>query len=50
MALGFAVTGRFAGQAAAPGPLFYAGLVCAGVDHGLLLPSIMRIVLPEVAP
>jgi predicted MFS family arabinose efflux permease len=29
---------------------FYAGLVCAGVGHGLLLPSIMRIVLLEVAP
>ncbi|CAB3693166.1 Putative multidrug resistance protein MdtD [Paraburkholderia rhynchosiae] len=50
MTLGFTVTGWSASQAAALELLFYAGLVCAGVGHGLLLPSIMRIVLLEVAP
>jgi MFS family permease len=50
MTLGFTVTGWAASEAAAPDLAFYAGLVCAGVGHGLLLPSIMRIVLLEVAP
>ncbi|CAH2901936.1 MAG: Uncharacterized MFS-type transporter [uncultured Paraburkholderia sp.] len=50
MTLGFAVTGWAAGEAAAPDLAFYAGLVCAGVGNGLLLPSIMRIALQEVAP
>lgn len=42
--------GFAAAAAAAPDLPFYAGLVCAGVGQGLLLPSIMRIVLLEVAP
>ncbi|NUY34765.1 MFS transporter [Paraburkholderia sp. JPY303] len=50
MTLGFTVTGWSATQSATPDLLFYSGLVCAGVGHGLLLPSIMRIVLQEVAP
>ncbi|WP_027798459.1 MFS transporter [Paraburkholderia dilworthii] len=50
MTLGFTVTGWAASEATVPDLLFYAGLVCAGVGHGLLLPSIMRIVLLEVAP
>jgi hypothetical protein len=52
MTLGFTVTGCAAGAAAgaAPDLPFYAGLVCAGVGQGLLLPSIMRIVLLQVAP
>ncbi|ASW01158.1 MFS transporter [Paraburkholderia aromaticivorans] len=50
MTLGFTVTGWSATQSATPDLLFYCGLVCAGVGHGLLLPSIMRIVLLEVAP
>ena len=50
MTLGFTLTGWAAAEAAAPDLLFYAGLVCAGVGHGLLLPSIMRIVLLEVTP
>jgi len=50
MTAGFIVTGWSATQAATPDLLFYCGLVCAGVGHGLLLPSIMRIVLQEVAP
>jgi hypothetical protein len=50
MTLGFTITGWAASEAAAPDLAFYAGLVCAGVGHGLLLPSIMRIVLLEVAP
>jgi len=50
MTLGFAVTGWAATEAATPDLAFYAGLVCAGVGHGLLLPNIMRIALQEVAP
>jgi len=50
MTVGFTVTGWAATQSASPDLLFYCGLVCAGVGHGLLLPSIMRIVLLEVAP
>ncbi|MGF6876213.1 MFS transporter [Paraburkholderia sp. MM5477-R1] len=50
MTLGFTVTGWSATQSATPDLLFYCGLVCAGVGHGLLLPSIMRIVLQEVVP
>jgi MFS family permease len=49
MAVGFSVTG-WAATHAALGVLFYAGLVLAGVGQGLVLPSIMRIVLGEVAP
>ena len=50
MTIGFIVTGWAATRSAAPDLLFYCGLVCAGVGHGLLLPSIMRIVLLEVVP
>ncbi|MGF6965017.1 EmrB/QacA subfamily drug resistance transporter [Paraburkholderia sp. WC7.3g] len=50
MTLGFAVTGWSATRSATPDLLFYGGLVCAGVGHGLLLPSIMRIVLQEAVP
>ena len=50
MTLGFTVTGWSASQSATPDLPFYCGLVCAGVGHGLLLPSIMRIVLQEVVP
>ncbi len=50
MTVGFTVTGWSATHAATPDLLFYCGLVCAGVGNGLLLPSIMRIVLLEVAP
>jgi EmrB/QacA subfamily drug resistance transporter len=50
MTVGFTVTGWSATHAAAPDLLFYSGLVCAGLGHGLLLPSIMRIVLQEVEP
>ncbi|WP_341319015.1 MFS transporter [Paraburkholderia sp. IMGN_8] len=50
MTVGFTVTGWSATHAAMPDLLFYCGLVCAGVGHGLLLPSIMRIVLLEVVP
>jgi EmrB/QacA subfamily drug resistance transporter len=50
MTVGFAVTGWASTQSVSPDLLFYCGLVCAGVGHGLLLPSIMRIVLLEVVP
>jgi EmrB/QacA subfamily drug resistance transporter len=49
LAVGFSTTG-WAATHAALGPLFYAGLVVAGVGQGLVLPSIMRIVLGEVEP
>ncbi|HEY3598810.1 MAG TPA: MFS transporter [Paraburkholderia sp.] len=50
LAVGFSVTGWAASQHIAPGVLFYAGLVCAGVGHGLVFPSVMRVVLSEVVP
>jgi MFS family permease len=33
-----------------PGPLFYAGLLLAGMGHGIVLPSVVRIVIGEVGP
>lgn len=50
MTVGFTLTGWAATYAPAPDLPFYCGLVCAGVGQGLLLPSITRIVLMEVAP
>jgi EmrB/QacA subfamily drug resistance transporter len=50
LAVGFTVTGWAALRYVEPGPLLYAGLVCAGVGHGLVFPSVMRVVLSEVAP
>jgi EmrB/QacA subfamily drug resistance transporter len=50
MTVGFTLTGWSATHAATPDLLFYCGLVCAGLGHGLLLPSIVRIVLLEVEP
>ncbi|MGF6776776.1 MFS transporter [Paraburkholderia sp. GAS334] len=48
LAVGFSVTTWAAGQSAVPEPIFYVSLVCAGIGHGLVLPSLMRIVLAEV--
>ncbi|KVN32330.1 MFS transporter [Burkholderia stagnalis] len=56
LTLGFALltTGLAAAVALAgtraPGPGFYLGLAAMGVGQGLVLPSIVRIVLAEVAP
>ena len=50
LAVGFSVTTWAAGQSALPDLIFYASLVCAGIGHGLVLPSLMRIVLAEVVP
>jgi len=50
LSIGFAVTTWAAGQSALPDAIFYLSLVCAGIGHGLVLPSLMRIVLAEVAP
>jgi hypothetical protein len=50
MTLGFAVTGWSAARPPRPARCSTPGWCSAGVGHGLLLPSIMRIVLPEVAP
>jgi MFS family permease len=50
LAAGFTITGWAALRHTEPGLLFYAGLVCAGVGHGLVFPSVMRVVLSEVVP
>ncbi|SEA92608.1 MFS transporter [Paraburkholderia sartisoli] len=50
LATGFSVATWAAGQSAIPEPVFYLGLVCAGIGQGLVLPSLMRIVLAEVVP
>jgi EmrB/QacA subfamily drug resistance transporter len=50
LAVGLSITTWAAGQSALPDPIFYASLVCAGIGHGLVLPSLMRIVLAEVVP
>jgi len=49
MTFGFIVIGWASTQAVSPNHLFYSGLPWAGIGQGLLLPSIMRIVLQEVA-
>ena len=33
-----------------PGLLFYVGLLFAGMGHGIVLPSVVRIVIGEVGP
>lgn len=50
MTVGFTITGWASAHSVTPDLLFYLGLVCAGIGHGLLLPSIVRIVLLEVTP
>ncbi len=49
LAAGLALAAWRAGSEA-PGALFYAGLAIAGAGQGLTLPSVLRIVLAEVAP
>ena len=49
LAGGLALVAQAAGGAA-PGWLFYLGLGAAGAGQGLTLPSVLRIVLAEVAP
>lgn len=49
LAFGFAATAA-ASLRVVPGGLFYAGLVVAGVGHGLVLPNVVRIVIGEIAP
>jgi EmrB/QacA subfamily drug resistance transporter len=50
LAVGFTVTGWAALRHTEPGLVFYVGLVCAGIGHGLVFPSVMRVVLSEVVP
>ncbi|MFC0696771.1 MFS transporter [Paraburkholderia humisilvae] len=50
LAAGFTVTGWAALRHTEPGLVFYAGLVGAGIGHGLVFPSVMRVVLSEVVP
>ncbi|MBN3787150.1 MFS transporter [Burkholderia sp. Ac-20353] len=49
LAIGLAAAAALAG-ANAPGPGFYLGLAAMGIGQGLVLPSVVRIVLAEVAP
>ena len=49
LSVGLGLAAQWAG-ARAPGWAFYAGLVVAGAGQGLTLPSVLRIVLGEVAP
>jgi EmrB/QacA subfamily drug resistance transporter len=47
MALGFSTVAVAARLSTVPTALFYAGLVAAGIGHGIVLPSIVRIALKE---
>ncbi|WP_321934798.1 MFS transporter [Paraburkholderia sp. J8-2] len=49
LALGLTVAAALAGVAQ-PGAGFYLGLAAIGIGQGLVLPSVVRIVLAEVAP
>lgn len=49
LAAGFAVTAA-AAERVVPGGAFYAGLLLAGVGHGLVLPNVVRIVIGEIDP
>lgn len=50
LAVGFAASGGALFQALEPNRLFYAGLLFAGMGHGIVLPSVVRIVIGEVEP
>ena len=50
LAAGFATSGGALFRGVEPGPLFYAGLLLAGMGHGVVLPSVVRIVIGEVEP
>jgi EmrB/QacA subfamily drug resistance transporter len=50
LAAGFAGSAFALVRAATPSPLFYAALLVAGVGHGVVLPSVVRIVIGEMPP
>lgn len=50
LTIGFSVVAMQAGRSALPGLPFYAGLLVAGLGHGLVQPSVVRIALAEVRP
>ncbi|MGI4812486.1 MAG: MFS transporter [Janthinobacterium lividum] len=50
LALGFALSVGALYLSITPGLLFYVGLLIAGTGHGVVLPSVVRIVIGEIAP
>ncbi|MGM3275189.1 MFS transporter [Ralstonia sp. 24A2] len=50
LALGFGASGALLFAGAEPTPAFYAALAVAGVGHGIVLPSVVRIVIGEIPP
>jgi EmrB/QacA subfamily drug resistance transporter len=49
LAVGFAIS-CVASMRIAPDTLFYLGLALAGMGHGIVLPSVVRIVIGEIEP
>lgn len=47
---GFAISAGALLHASQPDALFYAGLALAGIGHGIVLPSVVRIVIGEIEP
>lgn len=47
---GFAISGVALFHAIEPNLLFYIGLLFAGMGHGIVLPSVVRIVIGEIEP
>lgn len=50
LATGFAVAIGMLWHRASPSPVFYLGLLVAGIGHGLVLPSVVRVVIGEIEP
>jgi EmrB/QacA subfamily drug resistance transporter len=48
--IGFGVSGAVLFHAITPGAVFYFGLLLAGMGHGIVLPSGVRIIIGEVEP
>lgn len=50
LASGFTIAIGMLWYRPSPSPLFYLGLLVAGVGHGLVLPSVVRVVIGEIEP
>ncbi|MGF6239934.1 EmrB/QacA subfamily drug resistance transporter [Paraburkholderia sp. GAS38] len=50
LAIGFGTSGAALLHALEPHALFFGGLFLAGMGHGIVLPSVVRIVIGEIAP
>lgn len=50
LAVGFGLSGLALMDALSPGVTFYFGLMLAGMGHGTVLPSVVRIVVGEIEP